>query len=115
MKARFFSFGFTQVQDEETQQSVLVQNSPNEIKIRTVFDIDGKWNSFSWVQEEKPRRASTFDNFDAYPEPLKIEKSRIRDLRKQSRWLPAKYRHLPMYNLDDDDAAASDSQEDEAD
>ena len=107
MKARFFSFGFTQVQDKETRQSVLVQNYPNEIRIRLVFDIDSEWKSFR-VQQENPRRASTYDTFIAHPQPLKLQKNRIRDLRKQRQWLPEKYKDLDIYNLKDDDAASDD-------
>jgi hypothetical protein len=113
MKARFFSFGFTQVLDQETRHSILVQNYPNEIRIRLVFDMDSEWQSFR-VQQEDSRRASTYDTFIAHPQPLKIEKNRIRDLRKQRQWLPGKYKDLDIYNLNDDDAASSDSQEDEA-
>ena len=112
MKARCFSFGFTEVQDQETGQSVLVQNFPNEIKIRLVFDMDSEWKSFR-VRQENPRRASTYDTFVAHPQPLKLDRNRIRDLRKQRQWLPAKYTDLEIYNLNDDDAA-SDSQENEA-
>ena len=112
MKARWFSFGFTEVQDQETGQSVLVQNFPNEIKIRLVFDMDSEWKSFR-VRQENPRRASTYDTFVAHPQPLKLDRNRIRDLRKQRQWLPAKYTDLEIYNLNDDDAA-SDSQENEA-
>ena len=112
MKARFFSFGFTQVQDPETRQSILVQNYPNEIKIRLVFDMDSEWQSFR-VQQKTPRRASTYDRFVAYPSPLKLDRNRTRDLRKQREWLPAKYMHLDIYNLNDDDAASG-SQDDEA-
>ena len=112
MRARCFSFGFTQVQDENTHQSILIQNYPNEIKIRLVFDMDSKWQSFR-VQQKTSQRALTYDTFEAYLEPLKLEKKRIRDLRKQREWLPAKYRNLDIYNLSDEDAA-SDSNEDDA-
>ena len=112
MKARFFSFGFTQVQDTETRQSVLVQKFPNEIRIRLVFDMDSEWKSFR-VQQKKPKRASTYDTFVAHPQPLKLEKNRIRDLRKQREWLPGKYKELDIYNLNDEDAI-SDSQDDDA-
>ena len=67
MKARFFSFGFTQVEDQESRQTVLVQNYPNEIRIRLVFDNDSEWKSFR-VQQEHPRRASTHDAYVAYPQ-----------------------------------------------
>jgi hypothetical protein len=72
--------------------------------------MDSKWKSFR-VQQETSRRASAYDTFIAHPQPLKIEKNRIRDLRKQRQWLPAKYKDLDIYNLNDDDAA---SEEDEA-
>ena len=109
MRARCFSFGFTQVQDEETNQSILVQNYQNEIKIRLVFDMDSEWHSFR-VDQATPKRAATYDAYVAYPEPLKIDRNRIRDLRKQREWLPAKYQDLVMYSLNDTDAA-SDSKE----
>ena len=112
MKARFFSFGFTQVQDQESRQTILVQNFPNKIRIRQVFDNDSEWKSFR-VQQEKPRRASAYDTFVAYPKPLRLELDRIRDLRKQKEWLPIIYKDLDMYNQKDEDAV-SDSQEDEA-
>jgi hypothetical protein len=112
MKARFFSFGFTQVQDKDTCESVLVQNFPNEIRIRVVFDMDSEWKSFR-VQQENPRQASTYDTFIAYPQPLKLENNRIKDLRRQREWLPGKYNDLEIYNLSDR-GAATDSQEDEA-
>jgi hypothetical protein len=108
MKARCFSFGFTQIQDQESNQTVLVQNYPNEIRIRLLFDNDSEWKSFR-VQQENTRRASTYDTFIAYPHPLKLEKDRIRDLRKQREWLPGKYKDLDIYNLNDDDAASDET------
>jgi hypothetical protein len=83
MKARFFSFGFTQVEDQESRQTVLVQNCPNEIRIRLVFDNGSEWKSFR-VQQKHPRRASTHDAVVAYPQPLHIK------TRKESNTGPAK-------------------------
>ena len=108
MKARYFSFGFTQVQDPEAHQSVLVQNYPNEIKIRLSFDRESEWKSFR-VQQKTPGQASTYDTFVAYPKPLQLEKNRIRDLQKQREWLPAKYRDQDIYNLNEDDAASDEA------
>jgi hypothetical protein len=108
MKARSFSFGFTQVQDQETQQSILVQNYPSEIKICLIFDMDSECESFR-VQQKTPKWASTYDTFAAYPKQVKLEKNRIRDLRKQREWLPAKYRDLDIYNFNDKDAASAEA------
>ena len=71
--------------------------------------MDSEWHSFR-VEQATPKQAATYDAYVAYPKPLKIDRNRIRDLRKQREWLPAKYQDLVMYSLNDIDAA-SDSKE----
>ena len=76
MRARWFSFGFTQVEDEpSTGGSVLVQHYPNEIRLCLSFDKQAQWESFRVEQLSiSARNAESYDSFLAYPKQLKLEK-----------------------------------------
>jgi hypothetical protein len=107
MKSRWFSFGWSQLPlDAMSGQSVLVQQYPNEIKSRMSLDMSNNWKSFR-VEQKRSHTTAAFDTFIAYPDILKLDKKRIRDLCKQKEWLPEKYRDLDIYNLEEDDGSSS--------
>ena len=110
MKSRWFSFGFSQIEDGPSGGSILVQHYPNEIRARLSFDRTAVWKSYR-VEQTKSRRAAAFETFIAYRSQLQLENERIKDLKIQKEWLPFKYRGLQIYNLEE----KKDESEDEKD
>ena len=100
-KARTFEFGFSQVFDPDTNQSIILQNNTNEIKVKLSFEQDAKLYSFSVEQNDDPEK-QTYSNFPAHRRRLKLEKKRIKDLIFQKKYLPARYNtdDIEIYNLD---------------
>ena len=98
MKSRWFSFGFSQIEDGLSGDSILIQHYPNEIRARLSFDHTAVWRSYR-VEEATTRRPEAFETSVAYPSQLLLEDERIKDLTCQRQWLPSKYRDLDIYNL----------------
>ena len=110
MKNRWFSFGFSQVEDGPSGSSILVQHYPSEIRARLSFDGTAVWKSYR-VEQTNSRRAAAFGNFLTYRSQLQLENERIKDLQIQKQWLPLKYNNLEIYNLEE----RTDESEDEQD
>ena len=102
MKTRQFSFGFTEIEDEKTGSTVLIQHRRNEIRTRLSIEKGAEWLSFD-VPLKNPRNPLPVENFIAYPHPLELENKRIKDLRSHKAYLPAKYHQIEIYNLPDND------------
>jgi hypothetical protein len=115
-KSRWFSFGFSQVRDRDhgasSHDSVLVQHFPNEIRSRSNFETTSAWISHR-IEQKQPKRAVPFDDCIAY-RGLQLENARIKDLRCQRDWLPARYRDLDIYNLDIHADSPDDNDDDDA-
>jgi len=110
MKSRWFSFGFSQIEDGLSGDSILIQHYPNEIRARLSFDQTAVWRSYR-VEEATTRRPEAFETFVAYPSQLLLEDERIKDLACQRQWLPSKYRDLDIYNLKENGKESPDDQD----
>jgi hypothetical protein len=109
MKSRWFSFGFSQIEDGLSGNSILVQHYPNEIRARLSFDGKAVWKSYR-VEQTKSRGVVAFENFPAYRSQLLLENERIKDLQIQKQWLPSKYKNLEIYNLEERKGGSEDKQ-----
>jgi hypothetical protein len=104
MKARCFSFGFSDVVGEN-RSVVTVQHHRNEIRCRLSFDETSQWHSYI---VELNVQGAKHEKTVAYPKPLTLENARIRDLRAQKEWLPRKYTNCSIYNLEEEEAIGED-------
>jgi hypothetical protein len=112
MRSRQFSFGFCCSYDEHTNTTLLIQQFQSEIRICLEFQMNSPWKSF-FVEQKENKDAKPFSEFFAYPDPLILENKRIRDLQRYKDWLPACYRELTIYNLEERDHSHGDSSESE--
>lgn len=77
-------------------------------------------NIFTAASGAQGQRKRAHTTFVAYPEVLAVENERIRDLRKQKRWLPHRYYDVNIYNLleadeeDEGDGGGDDEEEEDA-
>ena len=118
MKTRWFSFGFSDIFDENGSVITLPHDT-NEIRARLSFDAHSDWKTFlvTAASGAPGPRKGAHTAFVAYPEDLAVENERIRDLRKQKRWLPRRYHGVNIYNLleveeEDDDEGHEDDDRD---
>ena len=108
MGTRQISFGYTEIYDERTGQTLLLQNKSNEIRSKTIFDRYKIWSSYI-IQSKTISRPKAFTKYVASEHDLVLPNKKIQDLRTLKKYVPSKCKHLSFYNLSEHDDTSDES------
>ena len=118
MATRQFSFGYTEIYDQKTGQTLLVKNKANEIRSKITFDKDKTWSSFI-VQVKTRAHPREFHEYIASAHNYSLSNKKIRDLKVLKRYIPTQYKDLSFYNLpeheEDESGTSEENDESESD
>jgi len=118
MATRQFSFGYTEIYDKKTRQTLLVKNKANEIRSKMTFDKDKTWSSFI-IKIKSRAHPREFHEYIASEHDYNLPNKKIRDLKVLKKYIPTIYKDLPLYNLpeheEDELGSSNDEESDESD